>query len=501
MAIRIVRIAKFFMIFPQRMRVKLLAHEEEIVQLLVSAAHAFAADNPKHPPITLRIAGGWVRDKLLGLQSDDIDVAIDSMHGLPFANHLHIWMDKKGKNMSQVCKIVKNPDKSKHLETATARILGHDIDFVNLRTETYDENSRNPEVEFGTPYEDAMRRDITINALFYNLSTREVEDFTGHGREDIEKGIIRTPLPPHETFVDDPLRVLRVIRFATRFGFKIVPEIMDAAIMDDIQNAFMKKISRERVGVEVDKMMKGKNPNLALKLICAANFHPLVFSPPEEVVNVDSWEAYNTSEKLSNILKNNDTSQLFGKYISESDLKYLYLACAVSPYRSLTFKVKNKINTFSKHIVMNSLKLSTIDSEMVHSLLNYQEEILKVVDNAHLASRKEIGMLIRLVGQRPLEHKWPLSIIMTMVIQLISLNSNENLVVKKFIDFLKQVDDLNLNGAYAIKPLFNGKELSELIGETPGPKIGLQIESLIQHQLEFPDITKAEAETWIKQNI
>lgn len=99
---------------------------------------------------------------------------------------------------------------------------------------------------FGTPLQDALRRDLTINALFYNVHSREVEDFTGQvsfradveiyiaqrgfqGLEDIRNGIIRTPLPPRETFLDDPLRVLRCIRFASRLGFDIVPEIEKAA--------------------------------------------------------------------------------------------------------------------------------------------------------------------------------------------------------------------------------------------------------------------------------
>lgn len=89
-----------------------------------------------------------MRDKLLGKESDDIDIAIDNMQGLPFATHLHKWMTSNGHTISSVCKIESNPEKSKHLETATARILGLDVDFVNLRKEIYDEHSRNPQVVF-----------------------------------------------------------------------------------------------------------------------------------------------------------------------------------------------------------------------------------------------------------------------------------------------------------------------------------------------------------------
>lgn len=95
-----------------------------------------------------------------------------------------------------------NPDQSKHLETATLRLHGLSIDMVHLRSETYTEHSRIPTIDVGTPTEDAERRDFTINTLFYNLNTGEVEDFTGKGLKDMKDGIIRTPLEPKVTFMD-----------------------------------------------------------------------------------------------------------------------------------------------------------------------------------------------------------------------------------------------------------------------------------------------------------
>ena len=90
-------------------------------------------------------------------------------------------------------------------------------------------------MRFGTPKEDAERRDLTINALFYNLHTERVEDFTGWGLRDVEDGIIRTPLDPLTTFKDDPLRVLRAVRFATRLNFQIVPEIKNAVLDQEVK--------------------------------------------------------------------------------------------------------------------------------------------------------------------------------------------------------------------------------------------------------------------------
>ena len=126
-----------------------------------------------------------------------------------------------------------NPDQSKHLETATTRVMGTWVDFVNLRQETY-ADTRIPEMSIGTPLQDAERRDLTINALFYNINTRSIEDLTGSGLNDLARGVIRTPLDPLVTLKDDPLRALRAVRFSTRFGFTIHDGLMRALSTTDV---------------------------------------------------------------------------------------------------------------------------------------------------------------------------------------------------------------------------------------------------------------------------
>lgn len=220
----------------------------------------------------LRFTGGWVRDKLLGIDSHDIDVGISNMTGYQFGNLLKEYLDKS-KNLEKykealpdgqrdaivsLHKIEANPEKSKHLETVTTKIFGMDIDLVNLRKETYTEDSRNPQMEFGTAVEDALRRDATINALFYNLNESRLEDLTGRGLEDMKKQIIRTPMDPYQTFKDDPLRVLRLIRFASRLGYQIESGTETAMQNEDIGIALKLKISKERVWAELDKMLRGE---------------------------------------------------------------------------------------------------------------------------------------------------------------------------------------------------------------------------------------------------
>lgn len=275
-----------------------------------------------------------MRDKLLSRDSDDLDIALSTLTGNAFALYLKHYLSSDSfassplarsryfsdrySDMGRIGKIAANPEQSKSLETATARVLGLSLDFVNLRKETYDPGSRIPTMTFGTAKEDAERRDITINSLLYNVHTREVEDHTGLGLQDLAAGLIRTPLPPLTTFLDDPLRVLRCVRFSSRFAYQLHPSIIrcltgtstTGASIDDtdagstqlassddprisaqgnqgvesgrdqLRDALVSKVSRERFGIEVDKMIKGPHPLLALFLLHRLELFPLVFHPP-----------------------------------------------------------------------------------------------------------------------------------------------------------------------------------------------------------------------------
>ncbi|GAA5998018.1 tRNA adenylyltransferase [Rhodotorula paludigena] len=231
-------------------------------------------------PVELRIAGGWVRDKLLGRQSDDIDVSTspDPITGLKFAMLFEQYLESLGQRdvMGRLTKIEAKPEQSKHLETATARVFDLSLDWVQQRgQEVYTEGSRIPTVAFGTPLEDAERRDLTINSLFYNLRTRAIEDQTGKGLSDLgfvpgQPRKIRTPLEPVKTFHDDPLRVVRAVRFAARFGreYELDREMEEAIKREEIKEALRNplKISRER-----------RDPYYAFELIERLELHPLIF--------------------------------------------------------------------------------------------------------------------------------------------------------------------------------------------------------------------------------
>ncbi|CAJ1985966.1 tRNA nucleotidyltransferase [Leishmania donovani] len=223
---------------------------------------------------TLRVAGGWVRDMLLGLHSNDIDIAIEThagtklVTGEAFAHRVSEYQLAHGGRGHTVSVIRSNPALSKHIETATVRVHEIPVEFCALRTDVYTNESRIPQVRPAAPVEDAQRRDFTINALFYNLHTGMVEDYTT-GLEDLRLRIIRCPLEPRTTFMDDPLRLLRGVRFVGQLGalnFSLdesITSCMDDALLQVLQQ----KVSRERVGKEFVKMMAAAHPERCIALL------------------------------------------------------------------------------------------------------------------------------------------------------------------------------------------------------------------------------------------
>ena len=277
--------------------IKLTSEEEEIFQTLKNTIENFNLGT------TVRVAGGWVRDKMMGLPSKDIDIAVDNMMGKDFAEYVRRYAKLKDIDVSAGV-IPAKPEQGKHLETAVIHMLGQSIDVVNLRDEEYDEESRKPVVTItDSPVKDAFRRDLTINSLFYNIHTNKVEDFTGQGVDDIKNKVLRTPqtmteeqveevgrnINAKQIYLDDPLRVLRAIRFANRYPeFSIDPEIVVAAKDPDVQEAFRTKITWERRQDELSKIMsENRSPREALELIKEWGYRSELLALPDEY---SEWE-------------------------------------------------------------------------------------------------------------------------------------------------------------------------------------------------------------------
>ena len=303
----------------------------------------------------------------------DIDVALDNMSGRSFADSLNSYLTNQNQSPIAVGMVLANPEKSKHLETATMKVGKFWIDFVNLRAESYAENSRIPELmRIGTPAEDAFRRDLTINSLFYNLETRTVEDLTGRGIQDLLRGVIATPLAPTTTFLDDPLRVLRAVRFAARLRFILEPDLQTAASSPAVKTALSQKVSRERVGAELDLMMRSADPVCALRLITTTlSLAAIVFPLPPLVSATASRNAY--ADGLATLAKAHeylDTHDYSRTVIPSKIRRLLWYAAYLSPLSCLEEGAVQPRKSLTSVTLFESLKRPTRDCDDVLIIQN-----------------------------------------------------------------------------------------------------------------------------------
>lgn len=247
------------------------------------------------------VIGGFVRDFLLKRDfRKDIDiVAVGS--GIDLAQKVSSLLPKKPK--VQVFKTY---------GTAMLRFEETDIEFVGARRESYTETSRNPQVEAGTLEDDQNRRDFTINALALSLNENNfgtlIDPF--NGVEDLENKTIRTPLNPDITYSDDPLRMMRAIRFATQLDFTIEPESLKAITRNKER---IKIISGERIVDELNKILSATVPSVGFKLLHETGLLHIILPELTALQGVEEVEGqthkdnfYHTLEVVDNIAKNTD---------------------------------------------------------------------------------------------------------------------------------------------------------------------------------------------------
>ncbi|WP_462317000.1 CCA tRNA nucleotidyltransferase [Marinilabilia sp.] len=245
------------------------------------------------------VIGGFVRDLYLDRPTTDIDVVVVGS-GIALAEA--VARELGGLKVSVF----------KNFGTAMFKYRGMDIEFVGARRESYQRNSRKPIVEDGTLEDDQNRRDFTINALALSLNEKTfghlVDPFDGI--KDLEAGIIRTPLDPMVTFSDDPLRMLRAIRFATQLNFRIEENTYEGIVA---QKDRLKIISMERVAEELNKMMMSQKPSLGFKLLEKTGLLPMILPELQDMKGVEKVKGighkdnfYHTLEVLDQLVPNSD---------------------------------------------------------------------------------------------------------------------------------------------------------------------------------------------------
>ena len=242
------------------------------------------------------VVGGFVRDIFLERPSDDIDVVVVGS-GIEVAMALKNRLGKKA-----YLSVFKN------FGTAQVKVGDQEIEFVGARKESYSHDSRKPVVENGTLEDDQNRRDFTINAMAICLNKARFGELVDpfNGIADLEDGIIATPLDPEVTFSDDPLRMMRCIRFATQLNFQIEEETFDAL---QRMAERIKIVSGERIEVELNKIMMAPHPSIGLELLQRSGLMQIIMPEVSALDIVEKRDGrahknnfYHTLEVLENVV-------------------------------------------------------------------------------------------------------------------------------------------------------------------------------------------------------
>ncbi|KAK2608397.1 CCA tRNA nucleotidyltransferase, mitochondrial [Conoideocrella luteorostrata] len=520
-------------VVPER-TIELLPAEQLLRELILECARHF-------PGLEVWIAGGWVRDRLLGITSSDLDLALSKVTGREFGKFLEGFSSKpeiEAKYLQKAADLgipdarftrfhimERNVNKAKKLETAGGKLFGLDIDLVNLRKEVYDGQSRTPEMEFGTPEEDDFRRDATVNSLLFHLKKHEIVDLTGNGLKDLDARIMRTPLDPRQTFMDDPLRVLRLIRIGSKLGFNIDPKAMRCMKDKDIRQALDTMITRDRIGIELFKMMRDSSPVVAFQHLYETNLCTPIFirlnSPILEKLQAGcSMQGLSMSQHwpttwprayrlLDYLLK--DGSNLGKMVRSEANADYLWTMVAYAPFAVLRKTMLRQAVEEATIAIRAPVKISKL---LKDALTNF-DYIRTIVDSLADQPKKSpqrsiIGMAIRSWGTT-----WTTQVMYVMLALCIvapqtpaSLglairdSSIDDLLDKsllvRYSAFADFVWDNNLRNAHVQRPLLDGNEIQSLFGlQNGGRFLRSALDGLMAWQFDHGESGVEEAKVWL----
>lgn len=322
------------------------------------------------------VIGGYVRDCLLGRECTDIDIVVEGS-GIDFARAVG---ERCGRQVSYF----------PSFGTAMLKWHGDEIEFVGARKESYRRESRKPIVENGTLEDDQLRRDFTINALALSLmpdNYGELVDPFG-GVRDLAAGIIRTPLDPDTTYSDDPLRMLRAVRFAAKlstpgFEFKIVPESMES------MRALSRRLSIlsvERIAEELTKMLATPRPSMAFRLLDEAGLLPHILPELSALKGVETVDGRGHKDNFAHTLA------VLDNVASVSDSLPLRWAALLhdigkavckryDPAIGWTFHGHDVVGSKMVPSIFNRLRLSQEEMKLVRKLVWLHMRPISLVDD------------------------------------------------------------------------------------------------------------------------
>ncbi len=401
----------------------------------------------------LYLVGGAVRDKLLKSEhhpSEDIDIVLEG-DAAKLASFL--WRSGIADH---------SPVTYPRFGTAMISVQGKQVEFVGARKESYSRESRKPDTQPGTLLDDVARRDFTINTLLENLHTGEVKDLTGLAVQDIQDGLIRTPLDPRVTFEDDPLRMLRAVRFATRFGFAIHPDAY-AALSEMAPRLSI--ISGERIREEFTKIVMSPNATSGLETLRETTLLDQ-FAPELVAMHGVTQNVYHIHDVWTHSLKTLESiSPEWGITLRLSALLHdvgKVETRSVDERGNVHFYQHQNVGAHIARSLMRRLRFSNSQIDEVAFFISMH---LRVGEYDNQWTDAAVRRLIRDAGPH-LED----AIRLTQADKSAANTAMPSVDLDALQEHIKRVHE-GLAGRRLASPL-SGREIMDLLGAVPGPHVG-----------------------------
>ena len=431
------------------------------------------------------LAGGAVRDMELGRDPKDLDVVVTGgvTAGMDFAK----WATQQMGNFKEGS----NPVLFPTYGTAKFNLTGitHngidlsdvDIESVMTRKEKYTQGSRKPEVSAGDLADDVQRRDFTVNSLLKDLTTGEILDLTGKGKEDIKRGVVQTPLNPDIIFTEDPLRILRAARFAIKYDWDL-PLFMIRAMKRN--SGQLKNISFERIRDELDKMLMTGSPQKAIKLLKITGV--LEYVIPE----------FKASYKMTqNVHHKHDVFSHSLDVLSKTQPVLLQRLIAL--LHDIGKTVTRSVTPTGVHFYGHEFEGAKIAEEVMRRL-KYPIEMIDAVKNgvaAHMRLKHGGDDAVKLTDKTLRKFKIEMGENLENVLEVINADNiahaEASSMPNQIANVRKRLDALDIKVTKPSLPI-NGKDLIDM-GIKPGPVFTKILSVVTDKWYENPSITKQEA--------
>jgi len=448
--------------------------DAELAQILDQDIFHLISDAADALEMECYVVGGYVRDLFLERPSKDIDVVVVGS-GIQLAEHLKKQLGKKAQ-----LSVFRNFGTAQ-LKVHTGKGQSEEVEFVGARKESYSHDSRKPIVENGTLEDDQNRRDFTINALAVCLNKERFGELVDpfDGIYDLEDGIIRTPLDPDITFSDDPLRMMRCIRFATQLNFYIEDETFDALQRNADR---IKIISGERIQEELNKIIMTSHPSIGFDYLYRSGLLPIIL--PEltalDLVETRNGRAhknnyYHTLEVLENLIKagNNDNGK--GRKEVSLWLRWAALLHDIGKPKSKRWEVPQGW-TFHNHNYLGAKMIPQIFRRLKLPLDAKMKYVQKLVD-LHMRPIVIADEEVTDSAVRRLINDAGDDIDDLMMLCEADITSKNHVRKQRFLDNFKlvreKIKDLKERDyKRLLQPVIDGNEIMELFGLTPCREVG-----------------------------